>query len=374
MRLWFFGAASLFAAALMMAACVLPTGLRGGSGNSIAVYTAVSEEMSTGQWHYLQPPGTNCANGSPAGFGLNPGTSPDQLVIYLNGGGACWDAPSCNLLQTAANLGQTYDAKRLGQELAPIVESGLFDREDDNFPWSEASFAFIPYCTGDLHTGNQITLYNSFGGEKPTYHLGAENIRVFLEVLSTFTPEPRQIWLIGTSAGGYGAAWHYARFQAAFPSAQIHLFADASPWVAMDDDLWKSWRTNWAMEMPPDCPRCEESPDHLIPVLLDTYPDARFAMAAHERDATLSAFVGILPREFQEDLHWFLEHRFQSENAAAFIAPGNDHETLLHLNTGLSSLDGQDLGQFLRRWARGEESAEPIQPLPPLGAQTHEDP
>lgn len=351
---------------LLSASCILPSGLRGGSGGSVKVRSSPKDgELAAGHWHYLEPSGTSCANGTPVGFGFNPGSDTDRLVVFLNGGGACWDAPSCNLLHTAANLDQDYDARRLGLELAPIVEAGLFDRESEQSPWAGAHFAFIPYCTGDLHTGNQVTRYDSFGGEKSLHHKGAENIREFLDVLAALAPQPRQVWLLGTSAGGYGATWHYSRFRTVFPGAQIHLFSDASPWVPLSEELWSSWRHNWAMEMPAGCPRCEEAPDHLIPVLLKTYPDARFALAAHERDATLSAFIGILPGEFAEDLRWFIEHRFQGENAAVFIAHGTDHETLLHLKAGLSSIEGEDLGQFLRRWAHGGETT---QPLPPPAA------
>src|SRR6476469_4355384 len=46
------------------------------------------------QWTYVPIDGSQCIDGSPTGIGVNLGTSGD-LVIYLEGGGACFNSGTC---------------------------------------------------------------------------------------------------------------------------------------------------------------------------------------------------------------------------------------------------------------------------------------
>src|SRR6478752_8591829 len=45
-------------------------------------------------WQYVPVDGAQCMNGTPTGIGVNLGTSGD-LVIYLEGGGACFNDGTC---------------------------------------------------------------------------------------------------------------------------------------------------------------------------------------------------------------------------------------------------------------------------------------
>src|SRR5688572_5473335 len=40
--------------------------------------------------------GTGCARGTPYSFFHREGTDPDRLLIYFQGGGACWEWVSCS--------------------------------------------------------------------------------------------------------------------------------------------------------------------------------------------------------------------------------------------------------------------------------------
>src|SRR4051812_36368015 len=64
------------------------------------------------QWNAVE--GSLCANGTPTGFGTRDGTS-DDLLIYLMGGGACWDAATCYTLKLAWNI-DGYDENVFAKE------------------------------------------------------------------------------------------------------------------------------------------------------------------------------------------------------------------------------------------------------------------
>lgn len=344
--------------ALLCSGCIYPPGLRGNSGPQVEVEnTNGVDEIRVGHgWRYLPMEQTVCANGTSAGLGLSR-NSETELVIYLNGGGACWDAASCNLFRTAANLDVTYDAQRLGEELHPLVEAGLFDRRAEVNPFPQASYAFIPYCTADLHGGRTQTEYSSFAGGKTIHHRGADNLYYYLQALRRDFPNVERLWLVGISAGGYGLTWNFHHFRQAFADAQINVFFDASPWLRIETDKWEEWQQNWQMERPNGCVMCDVAPDHLIRYLVEAYPETRFAMSTFNRDAVLAGFLRVLPGEVETSLNWFLEERFYGQNTSAFVAQGSDHEALLRLNEDLRSINGTTIAEFFRQWALGEQEA-----------------
>src|SRR5690606_25802000 len=46
-------------------------------------------------WSWLPVEGSRCARGATAGIGIKRGTSAEDLFIYLQGGGACWNRGTC---------------------------------------------------------------------------------------------------------------------------------------------------------------------------------------------------------------------------------------------------------------------------------------
>ena len=311
------------------------------------------DEAVAGDWYYKPMDETVCANGSSAGLGLNVGDDSRDLVVYLSGGGACWDAVSCRHFRFAANLDEDYHSGRMAEEIQPLFDAGLFDRDADVNPWPEGSYAFIPYCTGDLHTGRKETTYGGFGGGKVVRHYGHDNMGYFLDELPGLFPDVERVWLVGISAGGYGASWNFSRFQRAFPDAELHLYADASPWLPVEESRWSDWRDNWDPEIPAGCDRCAGSPEMLADHLARTYPESRFALSVFLRDPVLSAYLGEMPGSVESSVKTFVDEHWSHDNTRAFVAEGREHEALLMLGDGVESTDGDDLAAFLDRWVAG---------------------
>ena len=74
------------------------------------------------QWEYVPVDGTKCMNGTPTGIGVNLGTSGD-LLIYMEGGGACFNADTCGSVAHKSGWGPDQFAVNIGP-----YNVGIFDR------------------------------------------------------------------------------------------------------------------------------------------------------------------------------------------------------------------------------------------------------
>jgi len=97
-------------------------------------------------WKRIAPgQGTGCAAGTPYSFFHRAGTAPGKLLIYFQGGGACWNWVSCSgMFDPSVEADELYDYE------------GIFDRENPANPFREFEIVFIPYCTGDVHVGDVV--------------------------------------------------------------------------------------------------------------------------------------------------------------------------------------------------------------------------
>jgi hypothetical protein len=351
----------LLIAAAWLTGCIVPPGLRGNVETGevdVASWHDVQDPLPEA-WHYVDVDGPVCANGKPVGLGLNPGTDPDQLVIYLNGGGACWSSATCHFLRTAANVDVEYGAERMAEELFPLKQAGLLNRRAEVNPWPRAHFAYVPYCTGDLFMGSRVSHYHSSFTRRPFHHTGATNLYHYLSFLGQQYPNARQVWLVGTSAGGYGIIWNLESFKAAFPAAEIHVFADASPWLEVDRAWWAGLARAWGIAAPEGCESCLGEPEALLPLVLNDNPDIRFAMSMFREDRILGNFLGIRTSRLRRHIDDFIEMRFQGSNTDAFVTDGSDHEVLLELGSALADPNGESFSTFFRRWALGDVEQRP---------------
>ena len=85
----------------------------------------------------------DCRDGSSTGFGINPSNASKKLMIFLEGGGACFNAVTC-LVNPSAFSGNNYTGS----------SAGIFNRADIANPVKDWNFVDVPYCTGDVHAGN----------------------------------------------------------------------------------------------------------------------------------------------------------------------------------------------------------------------------
>src|SRR5438270_13395269 len=72
-----------------------PLGADGGASPSDAGVPATPITAPAGTWTWVDFPDSSCDDGSPTGIGVNRSDAGTNLVVYLEGGGACWDSNTC---------------------------------------------------------------------------------------------------------------------------------------------------------------------------------------------------------------------------------------------------------------------------------------
>jgi hypothetical protein len=243
------------------------------------------------QWTYLEIPGAVCRDGSPAGFAYRLNAASDDLVIYFEGGGACYNNATC--VTNPAMVGEGSKGGR---------STGLFDVTDERNPLRTYNWVYIPYCTGDVFAGTRPD-GDVFDGPQDQQFVGYLNVGLFLQrIVPTFS-SASQVVVTGESAGGFGASINYHRIARLFIAggSQVTLIDDSGP--AMDDAympacLQQQWRDVWGMDgaFPADCEACFGSDGgglvNYYGYLVDTFPGQRFGLISATRDEVIRSFFG----------------------------------------------------------------------------------
>ena len=90
-------------------------------------------------WNTLRPGGaTICAQGSEYLFFARV-ADPSRLVVYLHGGGGCWNAETCDPGRDSSTYSSKVEPQRhLGEQ------SGIFDLDNPENPVADYSMVVLP--------------------------------------------------------------------------------------------------------------------------------------------------------------------------------------------------------------------------------------
>lgn len=253
-------------------------------------------DVPANTWTWVPFADAYCANGSTTGIGVNPGPPGGRLLVFLMGGGACWDDFTCYQFATASNIESGYGASHFANDAAGLLTASLFDRGDTANPFRDDSFVFVPYCTGDVHAGSNPDA--NYGG-RPTRHVGFQNMTAFLaRLVPTFAGASRVI-LSGSSAGGFGALSNWWQTQQAFGNLRVDLIDDSGPPLPapyLNDGLEAIWRSAWnlAAATPTGCTACATDLDAVIGFYGTAFAGHRAALLSYTQDSVIGLF-------FQQD-------------------------------------------------------------------------
>ncbi len=232
------------------------------------------------EWEYYEIEGTACLNGSTAGFGISHNPDSDGIMIYLEGGGACFN-DACDF--TAFSL-----------PFVPPID-GIFNRNNDSNPVRNWTMVYVPYCTGDIYSGdNEYEL----AGDLRFFH-GYSNVRRFLEVLVP-SFEKQRVLLTGISAGGFGAALNTTQAADAYgDSVTLTVIDDSGPPLSNDviaPCLQDTFREVWGLDhtVLAQCPECDEQnfASGLMEHVLTNYPNVRFGLYSNIADQIIRTYMG----------------------------------------------------------------------------------
>ena len=246
-------------------------------------------------WTKIEPPGVVCGNGTPYKIFANFSATSDNLVVVFEPGGACWDYESCtgaSGIRGAANPEGIPDDH---WELAPFI-SPFLSRFDDTNPSRDWNMVYVPYCTGDVHTGAATVTY----GTEPSIEFHHDGHAATMEVVrwidQNFTRIPKML-ATGCSAGGVGALANY-RFlrQGVHAIQQGYLLDDSGPIFPssgyskpMHDKIRSAWNLDsLTAEMPEGF--TFDDMGTLNTALADEFPTDRLATTFFQRDYNFSLY------------------------------------------------------------------------------------
>lgn len=311
-------------------------------------------------WTWTGFPDSACGNGSPTGIGVNVTGRSKDVFIFLMGGGACWNSLTCAF--AATNL-DGYGSGEFGGETA--TRAAPFVRTEATNPFKDMSYVFVPYCTGDVHGGDNVVNYPAQGTQIPArtlHHKGAKNMDAFLPRLRDTFPDATRIFLSGSSAGAFGAQFNYQRVAATWPNAEVHLLADCGQIIDPAGTLLDEWTTAWNLSIPADCTGCANDLSLFPKYLHDSAPNRRFGLLAYTQDSTLRQFSGYDAATYeQRTLALSVSGYDTTSNAKYFIVGSNSHVMIDDLQT-LVGPQSTSLLSWVSAFVRGDASWQSVKP------------
>jgi hypothetical protein len=229
-------------------------------------------------------------------------TSTD-LIVFLQGGGACWDFLTCGgaapLLDKTALAGP-FGPTEFAHGIYEKYPSSWIRRENLPPSMREATIAFIPYCTGDVHGGDRVMTYVSPLPGVPSitwHHVGHANVKAFLKRLVPTFPHPGKLVVAGSSGGGFGSLANYTTFRASWPDAKGYLVDDSGPPLIGDAiplATRAAWYGSWNIGAALDafCPGCPADMSRGLREIVSRYPNDRIALVSHLQDQVIRGFYG----------------------------------------------------------------------------------
>jgi hypothetical protein len=244
-------------------------------------------------WTWISFPDAHCRDGSSTGIGLNLNRASSNVMVFLDQGGACFEPLTCT--QNLNHFDVTSFTTATNQR---TYDSGIFNRMDPDNPVRDWSFVVVPYCTGDVHAGNQPS--GTVTGTDTQQFVGYRNLDVYLSrVVATF-PDAQQVLFAGSSAGGFGVllnADHVARWFAPIPITVISDSGPPLPNSTVPPCLEQRWFDLWGLDRGPmlDCGvDCPSSSDYMIDHVLHfgwRYPSYRGGLISSAADETIRNFI-----------------------------------------------------------------------------------
>jgi len=207
---------------------------------------------NTYAWQKVELPGTVCGDGSQYRFWYYDSPTSNNLLISFEGGGACWDYDTCSgragVLGAAHPNGIPADYIHDFQPkyVSPLVngaDPGIPGRAKKDIATKGFDVVYMPYCTGDVHIGNNVKTYTDPTGVNPPLtwrHNGYNNTVAALNFLHTRFPSVNKLLVTGFSAGGVAshAAYYFAR-RTLMPT-KGYMLNDSGPTFPAPNATYKS--------------------------------------------------------------------------------------------------------------------------------------
>jgi hypothetical protein len=296
-----------------------------------------------GEWLKFEPEGAVCANGSQYKYFVNFSETSSNLVVFLEGGGACSNYASCasggpfntdciKEGEGAECIRDDYPAVYLHlDELEPFSAAteplGVINGDvpvelaypplsssTEINPMGDWNKVFIPYCTGDTYLGSRIETYvdpDGIGPDVEFHHMGHQNMLLVIEELNRMFQEVPKMMVGGCSAGGVGSLNNYPFIRNGIEGVDRgYLLADSGPIVPRllpngepsNQIGLTAVRPIWGVDtliqsLPMGADRVTADFGEVNAVVSELFPNDRLAISMFERDYnfTVAVYGGAFP-------------------------------------------------------------------------------
>ena len=256
-----------------------------------------------------------CSFGTPYHYFVKKGTV-NKVVMYYQGGGACWSYNTCISLGTFDK-----DVNPAGSDNPNNTTTGFGDLTNPNNSIKDWTIVFVSYCTGDVHFGDHRPFYPGMDGTT-VRHLGWHNARTAEKWAREHFVAPDEVLVTGSSAGAYGAFFNAPLHLEVWPSAQFSVLGDAGNGIITSNFLttpgygFQQW--NFEAHLPTNIPGIAESISQgtgipaFTKAVADYYPDARWAHYTSSYDGGTGGQTGFYnvmqnPNDVIQWLNWWDE-------------------------------------------------------------------
>lgn len=316
--------------------------------------------------------GGRCLDGSMAGYYYEKPTSGKSSVVVINmaGGGACNTQASCQQ-RAKSQKGSSKNWATTMQTSSPQTKV-LSTSQSENPDFYNAHHVHIPYCTGDVHSGQVVTPSAAQWGLYFSGHLNLQNIVDHLVKTVPAIGDAQRILLTGNSAGGYGTVLNCDYLQDVMTnkyksSAKVSC-APLAGWFfpgftddQADPDLppsdWAHWSKGqqgglaidamvalWKTYLHPDCAKAKGTKAYLCGSATAVYPYIKAPFYAMENQYDVNQitsqlglprssyhkpsgepFVAYFGRAMRNSTALVYNHPFQKKGDGLFSASCLDH-------------------------------------------------
>jgi hypothetical protein len=267
----------------------------------------------------------------------------DNLLIFLQGGGACWE-DLCSATDTAGTA---------------VPKTGILNQDSKNNVVGGWNIAYGPYCDGSVFSGDNDMM--SPDGKAQWHFHGLANLSALIDAAKKTFPNPKRILLAGSSAGGYGTLVGTGITRLAYPHTPIDVFNDAGLGLSntMDPGMLDTVKRDWKFDqyIPDSCDECKTGVQTaIIGWGMEHDPSLRGAGFSSYGDAVIGGvFLKLMPPDFKkllmeetDKVHDKFPTRFER-----FFITGTQHTVLQSMaGAGVtydSPVDGVSVEQWLEK-------------------------
>lgn len=299
------------------------------------------KDMKANTWHEQWPGGdTICSRGTPFAFYVRPGKI-NKVLIDFEGGGACWNAGTCSV-----GKGQVFkdsiDNIRKMMTGNSIYNKGIYNHDKDENPFKDWHHVFIPYCTGDIHWGNNYMEYKNKDGSiaAKIHHKGAVNVRAVLKWVFDNYKKPEQVFMTGCSAGAYGSiAWSPFVARQYKDTSKVMQMGDCGAGIVTKNflkDSFPQWKADQALPEfipglnPSNVDITTKNFAYLYKTIANHYSNLFFSQYNTIKDENQTFYFNLMgggkaddwSREMMKSMKDILDN---TKNFRAYVAPGEKH-------------------------------------------------